>query len=362
MRRLLAEALANVASRPVLLLVSTVVVAVAATLAWAAEVNSVAAIDAYSRDLHSTGYATLSVEYDDSTNPQLSTDTCRSLGTINGVLAAVAMRSATEYRLATPAGPTLLVGAASSDIIDFLYRLDPTRLQTWAGAQVLIDQNSYAASHRGHQYPLQLIDADGHSNRPDALTVSLTAFGAGSSGVAIAIDNRPGPVDACYLLVSAPLRNRVIASVNGALPAHEQFTSNWLLPSANRFQAPHERFDERPSQWYWIATAAVCVALCSAQLRLRRADHALYAIGGLTRSKIAVLSTAELLTPLWTGLALTALTLGVSEHTNTTDRELWIGWVTLGRTAIAATLAAAILAWTTAGVASMRALDTIKDR
>lgn len=361
-RRLLTEALANAGSRPVLLTVSTLVIAVAATAAWTSEVNTIAAVDAYSHELHSIGYATLSIEHDDATDPLLSTDVCQSLGEIDGVLAAVAMRSPTNYRLAAPAGPNLLLGAANVDIIEFLHRLDATRLDTWAGAQLLIDENSSAASHRPGEYPIQVIADDGTTNGAQALTVSLTALGTGSSGLAIAIDNTPGPVDACYLLVSTPLRHRVVASVSAALPAHEQFTNRWVLPSADRFQTPHERFDERPSQWYWIAATAAGIALCAAQLRLRRADHALYAIGGLSRPKIAALTTAELLTPLWAGLAIATLALGISEHTSTTDRELWIGWVTLGRATIATTLAAAILAWTTAHTAVTRALDAVKDR
>ncbi len=138
-----------------------------------------------------------------------------------------------------------------------------------------------------------VVDNVGVAAATDAIAVTLTALGGGSSGNIITIDPTSGSVAACALFVDTPARDHVNRSIEAALPVLEGFSQRWALPSAERFETPEHRFESRPSQYYWAIATLAFIATAMLHLRLRRSDHALYAIAGLDQRRIWMLATLE---------------------------------------------------------------------
>lgn len=363
LRRLAAEAAANTLARPALSLGLTLTITAMITGATLAEINTTTDIRNYERELIDSGWATLLVEQDNPAGNTLSTDTCGTLGAIDGVEASVALREPEPFTLWTTAGPYVPVRAVSADIIDFLRAANPSPADGQDTAQALVDTDALVASPSNTPFPLRLVDQDGTSYDTTARTVALTALGAGSSGNIVTIDPTPGPVTACALYVATPRRDHVNRSIDTALPVLDGFSQRWALPSAEQFDTPQYRFEHRPSQYYWAITTLAYVAIALLHLRLRRSDHALYAIAGLDRRHIWTLATLELAAILATALALAALTTGLAVRRHELPAAITdVGWTSLARTLTATALVALALTRAAASRTTNSTLDAIKDR
>ena len=363
MSRLVGEAIANTTARPVLNLGLVVVVAAMLTGTAIAEINAMTSTRIYERKLIDGGYATLLVEQDNPGESTLSTTTCRILEAINGVSASVAMRDPESFTLWTADGPQVSLGRVSADIVAFLRAANPDSMGAWTNAQTFVDSDSTAASPAPDQYPLRVVDRAGSAFDTDAYTAALTPLGAGASGSILAIDASQGPVRACALFVATPYRDHVNRSITAALPVLEGFSQRWALSSAERFETPQHRFEQRPSQYYWAIATLAFMALALLQLRLRRSDHALYAISGLDRRRVWTLATSEVLAILVAAITLSSLIVATAtRHYDISNDNTAVGWTALARFSVAATAATLALAWSAATRTTTATLDAIKDR
>jgi hypothetical protein len=236
-------------------------------------------------------------------------------------------------------------------------------MKDWSQAQVFVDRQSSASSvaSRG-EYDLVFAGSGGLSTTK-ALTVELTALGAGATGNAMVVDDRTGAVSACAMFVDSVFRNEVLSSVDVAFPAVLGFSHRWAMSNAEKFEAPADRFERRPSQYYWLGFALVFMALWTLSLRNRRSDYALYAILGLRRTKIATLAVIELLAILLFGWVcfLAVSTLKVA-FWNTPVRFTRTGFASAARNAIAMCLLGIVGCWYVAGRTAASAVEAIKDR
>lgn len=363
MLRLAAEAAANSFARPAVTL--GMVFAVAAMLVGSAvaEINATTTIRSYERDLIGAGYATLLVTQAGAGGTALSTRTCAQLGSIDGVRAAVAMSEPEPIHLWTAGGPGLSVRYASGDLSEFVALVESNALAGWTSAQALVDVKSGAASPGPLEYPLRLVDDGAETHDVNSLTVPLSAFGNGLSAGLVIWDARAGPASACFLFVETPRRDYVIRSVDIALPAIAGFARQWVLASADRFEAPPHRFATRPSQYYWAVASLTFIALGALHLRLRRSDHALYAIGGIKRRHIWALATLELALIILVAAMLSIATISIlGSRADARGEELRVGYASLARGGIAIVGCAAILARSQANRTIDSTLEAIKDR
>ena len=363
LRRLAAEAAANTLARPALSLGLTLAIAAMITGATLAEINSTTDVRNYERELIDTGWATLLVEQDNPAGNTLPTETCGTLAAIEGVAASAAMREPEPFTLWSGGGPYVPVRAVSADIIDFLRAADSSTVGGPDIAQALVDIDALVASPSNTSFPLRLVDQGGTSYDTTARTVALTALGAGSSGNIVTIDPTPGPVAACALYVATSRRDHVNRSIDTALPVLDGFSQRWALPSAEQFDTPQYRFEHRPSQYYWAITTLAFIAIALLHLRLRRSDHALYAIAGLDRQRVWTLAALELAAILATAFALAALTTGLAVRRHDLPAGISdVGWTSLARTLIATALVTLTLTRAAASRTTTSTLDAIKDR
>jgi hypothetical protein len=361
--RIVAEAFAAVTSR--LWISGGLVLGLAALLAAVAvaETNAAVAARVYEDGLVTAGYSTLIIEQSDQVPATpLSTTDCAATSGIDGVGPVVSIRQPVSMPGWARRGPDLTVIPIGGGIVAFLGSIDPTGIQSWRTAQTFVDRGSSAASGSSPEYLLPLYPL-GRRVDTTAIAVELDALGPGASGAMVVGDTQPGPVDACALFVPSDFRDTVARSIEVAFPAVSGFSQRWALTGADRLDSPRDRFEGRPTKDIWIAAAAVFTGFWLFYLRLRRSEHGLYAVIGLSPVAITVLTVIELLAIALTASILAAAVLGLAAlRAGTPSQFLAIGAEGGIRTLIACVLISAIWSAYAASRTTTSTIDALKDR
>ena len=328
-----------------------------------AETNGAVAARVYEDGLVAAGYSTLLIEQSDQVpGTPLSTADCAATGRIDGVGPVVSIREPLSVPAWARRGPDLTVIPVGGDVVPFLGSLDPTGMQSWRTAQTFVDQGSSAASRSSSEYLLPLYPVETRVDTT-ALAVELDGLGPATSGALLVADMQPGPVQACALFVPGDFRETVSRSIETALPAVSGFSQRWALSEADRFEAPRDRFEGRPTKDLWIASAAVFAGFWLFYLRLRRAEHGLYAVMGLSPGSITLLTIVELLAIALTAGIVAATVIGLAAvRADTPSEFLAIGAGSAVRTLIACVLISAVWSASAASRSSSSTLDALKDR
>ena len=370
-RRLVAEAFANTISRPLLnlgLVTALVVILVGVAVT---EANATTQARAYRDGLVASGYGTLLIDQQNkSLGADLRSSSCDALGNIDGVRAAIWLRDSQTMPLWNTAGYPIPVRPVGGNVLGFLAATDPTSMTSWRHAEMFIDPNSTAASNRSpDEYPLRTVTSPDSGTDPAApttriaLTVRLSALGAGTSGNAIVIDPLPGPVTSCALLVDDNQRAHVVTSVATALPVLAGYSNRWILSNADLFPSARTRFEHRPTLLYWLAGAGAFTLIWLLVLRIHRTDHAVYVIAGLDPAALTALTIAELLIIIAAATTIAAAVLLTALRTQHVDHNATVtALVAAARTLTAATFLGTAWCWHTSQRTPTIALDIIKDR
>ncbi len=341
--RIVAEAFAAVTSR--IWISGGLVLGLAALLGAVAiaETNAAVAARVYEDGLVTAGYSTLIIEHSGQVpGTPLSTTDCAAIAGIDSVGPVVSIRQAVSMPGWARRGPDLTVIPVGGDIVAFLGSIDPTGIQSWRTAQTFVDRESSAASQSSPEYLLPLYPL-GRGVDTTALAVELDALGPGASGALLVGDTQPGLIDACALFVTSDFRETVSRSIEAAFPAVSGFSQRWALTGAARFDPPRHRFEGRPTKDIWIASAAVFTGFWLFYLRLRRPEHGLYAVIGLSPANITVLTIIELLAISLTASILAAAVIGLAAlRADTPSQFLAIGAESGIRTLIACVLISAV--------------------
>jgi hypothetical protein len=343
----LVEAWANVAARPVLSLALIALWASGLITSFLAESMAVARVMHVEGELVDAGYRTLYVEPNDNIRTPLTATDCEALGRIHGVRSAIWLLPAQPGNLMAPQGPPVSVRPMGGDVVGFLASSDPHAMTDWGGAQVFIDSVSSIVEH-GRSRVLRLHVGD-RSQLVEAHSTVLTTLGAGMAGNIAVVTHETEDVESCALLVDDDRRQLVRDSVAAALPVGRGYVARWALPSADRFESAGTRFAERGSQWVWLAGVAAIVVTWSMNLRIRRPDHAFYAVCGMTARRLMLL--------MWLELALLGLLSALAATTAVAIVAARVGDDAAAGVGVSASLRCAGVAWSVAaGVAGQRAL------
>jgi hypothetical protein len=289
---LLVEALGNVAARPALSLALIIMWAGSLMATYVTESAGVAEALVFERELVDAGYRTLYVEPNDNLRTPLAAADCTALGSIDGVRSVMWVQPARSGNVLAPHGPPVSVRFVGGDVVAFLAAGDPDGMRSWRGAQVFIDAGSSIVEH-GRRRSLD-VHVAGRSSFVEIHSVRLTALGAGMAGNIAVITHEAGDVESCAMLVDDEHRDAVQASVAAAMPVGRGYVARWALPSADRFESPAVRFARRDSRLTWIAGVAAISVTWLMYLRIRRADHAFYALCGLRARQSTYLVLLEL--------------------------------------------------------------------
>jgi hypothetical protein len=362
-RRLAGEAARNIVARQ--LLHGGLVLGLAGLLVVAsvAETNAVVDLKQLERRLADNGYSTLLLERDSPTNNTIPAQACRGFGRVAGVRAAVQIETATSARLFSEAGPTVSTRAVSPEILTFLRAVQPEAMQHWNGAQLLFDSQAGAAPETANEYLLTL-SIDGFEQATQtALTVAVQSLGQGFEGSLLRISADLATTSTCAALVQTTFRDHVTRSASAAFPALEGYTIRWALPSADQFDTPQLRFEQRQSRVYWLAATLLTLCVGLLFLRLRRSDHALYAVGGLGPARMWILVAGEVAVLFVSAVVLAWLTVALSlARSGLPMLASDVGWRTFWRSSLASAVVLAAITWASAQRATSRAFDDIKDR
>lgn len=328
-----------------------------------AETNAAVAARVYEDGLVTAGYSTLIIEQSDQVPATpLSTTDCAATGGIDGVGPVVSIRQPVSMPGWARLGPDLTVIPVGGDIVAFLGSIDPTGSLSWRTAQTFVDQDSSAASQSSPEYLLPLYPV-GRGVATTALAVELDALGPATSGALLVADNQPGPVEACALFVTSDFRETVSRSIETAFPAVSGFSQRWALTGADRFDPPRSRFEGRPTKDIWIASTAVFMGFWLFYLRLRRPDHGLYAVIGLSPVAITVLTIIELLAIALTASILAAAVISLAAlRADTPSQFFAVGAESGIRTLIACVLISAVWSAYAASRTTTSTIDALKDR
>jgi len=165
------------------------------------------------------------------------------------------------------------------------------------------------------------------------------------------------------MFVASDFRDTVARSIQVAFPAVSGFSQRWALTGADRFSSPRDRFEGRPTKHIWIASAAVFTGFWLFYLRLRRSEHGLYAVIGLSPIAITVLTIIELLTIALTASLLAGVVVSLGAMRADTPSEfLAIGVASGVRTVMACVLIAAVWSAYAASRTTTSTIDALKDR
>jgi hypothetical protein len=191
----------------------------------------------------------------------------------------------------------------------------------------------------------------------------MTSLGTGSVGSTLLISRATGAAHACVLFVDLEARRSVIAALETALPATSGFSSQWALPGADNLDTPRERFEQRPSQYYWLGVVVMFSVLWALQLRIRRSDQALYAVVGLRTTSIATMLVIELIITVAVAAATAAIIVAIAStlHDGTYD-SLSVGTDSARRALLGAAICAAAISWHHAQRTTNSTLNALKDR
>lgn len=364
-RPLIREALDNVLARPGLTL--ALVGAIAGLALWVVtgEVSASVQIRNYGHDLQRHGYFTLLLHpQEETSDARLTSADCSAAGTVPGVIAALSVTPIAEpYRLWAASGPEVPTQVVAGDVGAFLRATSQGSATVWQRADAVLDTASPLNVSRGAEaFPLRLIDA-GRASTVLAVAADLSALGSGTQGNLVVVDNRPGQVKGCALLVDERHRHAVLEAVTTAFSPSQGYAAVWALPNADQFDAPTTRFEARTSQWFWVMAWAVATLLWAGYLRIRRPEFALYAICGLGWRRVAAIAAVELLAVWSTALgSATAAFAGLALTHSTHWADLTVGVLAGARFGVAALLGCTAMA-VHAGVSATRStLDALKDR
>lgn len=383
--RLITEAVANWLTRPLLGGGLTVMLAAALLGVTVAESNAVTDVRRYEDDLIATGYATMFVQPGPQALSALTTDDCAAIGSLRGVRASFAIVDQTTQRRWSVAGPNVPALTATGDVVDYFSNVEPVQMQRWRTAQAFVDPASAAAAAHDNEYLLRLVPprpggdrtsnsagptedgaATAHPAAPTmvtALGMPLTSLGTGSIGLTLLTTHTSGSAQSCVLFVDPDTRPAASAAVETALPPTSGFSQQWALPGADNLDTPRQRFEQRPSQYYWLGGVVVFTALWITQLRIRRSDHALYAVVGLRTPSITTMIIIELAITVMLAacLATAIIALATATHAGTYT-SLDVGADSARRALLGAGSCAAASSWYHARSVTSSTLNALKDR
>jgi hypothetical protein len=381
--RLGLEAVANWVTRPLLTGGLAVLLSAALLSVTVAESNAVTDVRRYEDELVATGFATLFVQASGQALSGLTTDDCAAVGELPGVRAGFSLVGQSVARRWTVDGPLLATITVTGDVVGYLRLVEPARMRESVAAQAFVDTDAAAASSGAQgEYVLRLVATDADNEPPPsaatalgdppsspmaatvrAVRVPLTSLGTGSVGSTLLVTHARGAVQSCVLFVDLEARAAVAAAVETALPAASGFSNQWALPGADNLDTPRERFEQRPSQYYWLAAVIVFTVLWAFQLRIRRSDHALYAVVGLRSTGITVMIVLELAITVVVAAGSAALIVALATTTRSgTYDSLGIGIDSAQRALIGSAVCAAAWSWQHAQRTTASALNALKDR
>lgn len=346
------------------LLLATIAAVLTTTVA---ETDSAINARRYEGNLIANGYTTYLITA--GPNATLTPANCLSLHVIDGVRAVLWVTQAQNEHLFSPAGPVVAASTAGGDIGDYLAITDPAAAHAWTGQQTLIDPANQAIPPGRATTALRITGGQtgtsgfGSVLGHNALVAHLTSLGQGFQGNAIILGTPPASAQSCDIVVATAHRDQAAANIRIAFPASAGFGQQWVLSNADQFISPETQFDQRTSQWFWLAATVVVVALWSLYLRLRRPETALYAVAGLRTGQLTQLVLAELLMLLATAAALVTVVYGLScLRAHTTSADAWVGIAAALRSLIAGGLAGTVLTLAHAHHARVESLSSLKDR
>lgn len=378
--RLAREAAANWLARPLLTGGLAVLLAGALLSVTVAESNAVTDVRRYEDELVATGFATLFVQPGPQALTGLTTSDCDAIGALRGVRSSFALVGQSTSRRWVSGGPTVPTITATGNVVDYFRLVEPVQMRRWKTGQAFVDPDSSTASPATGEYLLRLaetgsvvgpsagVDAaapatDARAISVAALAMPLTSLGTGSIGSTLLVSHTTGAVQSCVLFVDLEARPAVAAAVDTALPAASGFSNQWALPGADNLDTPRARFEQRPSQYYWLGCVIVFTLFWAFQLRIRRSDHALYAIVGLRTTSTATMIIIELIITLAAATVAAAfvVALATSHHDGTYD-SLSIGIESARRALLGSAICAAAWSWQHAQRTTNSTLNALKDR
>ncbi len=259
----------------------------------AGEYNSAAHALNVGASLRADGMYTLIVE---ATNGrQINADDCLALGRSPGIESSVALAGPIQAHLYEPAGPLVPTWLATGPLVRFAASITlqpPPHIGT-AGAVIDVDSTLGAVgSHRNIALALPNSPTADHV---DAVVYDLAALGDGFSGNALipATSGSAAP-SFCMMSIAPDAREASLELAQRAFPSVGGYSAHWALSNADKFQSGQDVFDDRPSQWGWVAVIVLMVVVYLMYLRLRRSDLAVYAANGMNPTGVTFLAGVEL--------------------------------------------------------------------
>jgi hypothetical protein len=360
--RLAAEACRQLGARPLITVALATLLAAIIVGVFLSESN--ARVDSWraTDDLVGAGYTTLLLERDDSAREDFGWADCDAASGLSGVTVVVGLSEAEEVRLWSERGAGFTIRYATASINNYLAHVDPVSAGYWSTSQVFFDQDAIAATERGTGEFVAAITAKAERVVAQALTVRLTSLGGGFSGNGVIMGPDPQAVESCVVLVEIDRRSEVAATMDRVFPVLDGFSQRWALSNADTFESPRQRYEARPSQWYWLIGTIAFAVIWLFAVRLRRNDFAVYVVAGLDAGRLSVLSLCELLGIILLGVGLSALLIVPTVVADGLVDSLDDGLRAATRALIAVAGVTAITTVYASTRVAQRSLDALKDR
>jgi len=337
------------------------------TATMVTETNAAVETRSYDRHLASLGYYILMVGTAKDAPTPLTTADCDALGAINGVRAALWLGPAGDGRWIDENGPPVPIRAIGGDVEQFLAISNPTRVSSWDGASLLIDEGSVMAAGRiGDSFTVRFHPANGAAVSSPAMVVSLTMLGSGMAGNAVVVTSSVGkrrPVEVCLVIADGEARSGAMAAVSVVYPATSGYTHRWVLGNADQFESPTGHFEHRQSQWMWLIAAAAFLVFWGMNLRLRRPEFGVYAISGAQPRDLLILMGTEFAAIIGVSVGLTTIVVGAKAvSTGVEISDLAVGIRAASRFLIMVIVGSGALTMSECSRLLSSGLETLKDR
>lgn len=294
------EATANIRARWALSLSLVVLIAVGTMVVFVTEYEALVDTTRYELSLVEQGYATIVTQANGGVSDGvLTSQNCESVGEVPGVVAVVWVRDPAEARLHDQSGPqvfTWRLGGEVADLLRYTTSLSPGREWRGEAAVESVSGNGMRRAPTTARLYVNGVSSDPAATKGIPLSVAradLSLLGQAVSSSVVLLDGRSGPVEACFVVVSAPSRTAVLHAVRTMFPAEKQIASSWLLPETKPIISPADRHSMRPYKplWLWIGALAGIWQMFA--LRLRRSERAVYRLVGFGRLRLVELLTLE---------------------------------------------------------------------
>ena len=359
-KRLAIEAMRNSLSRFAVTLGLSLAFAALLLGTLVTETNATVSARTYAQRLISQGYSTLLIERDPSADGGFRWQDCDAVHAFQGAKAVLGMQEPASIRLWSKGGPEIVARTATGDVVDYLRKTDPVAMEVWRTAQMFVDVAAPIARTSGSVEYSVLISTPQGAEPLKATTALLTSLGGGSSGNAMLIGPTIGIIGTCAIFVDTDQRTTFSAAISNAFPVLDGFSQRWALTNADRFDSPRLRFEGRASKWYWLLASTGFVVLWLLAIRLRRNDHAVYAVAGLGPARLGWLAVCELAVVVGAGL-LVAMAVAVPKLNCQLDFAR-VGLVAALRAAMASAVCSVFVSLHVARRVVATTLDALKDR